>query len=68
FRAAVERGFATSHRVADYARTLGYSPRTLSHASLAAAGVGAKEFIDRRVVLEAKRLLAHSELPAARIA
>ncbi|MEV0263097.1 AraC family transcriptional regulator [Streptomyces sp. NPDC050617] len=68
FRAAVEREFATSHRVADYARALGYSPRTLSRASLAAAGVGAKEFIDCRVVLEAKRLLAHSELPAARIA
>ncbi|MFE7120538.1 AraC family transcriptional regulator [Streptomyces sp. NPDC057654] len=68
FRAAVEREFATSHRVADYARALGYSPRTLSRASLAAAGVGAKEFIDCRVVLEAKRLLAHSDLPAARIA
>ncbi|MFI1798286.1 helix-turn-helix domain-containing protein [Streptomyces sp. NPDC020379] len=68
FRAAVERDFATSHRVADYARTLGYSPRTLSRAALTGAGVGAKEFIDRRVMLEAKRLLAHSELPAARIA
>jgi AraC-like DNA-binding protein len=68
FRAAVEREFATSHRVADYARSLGYSARTLSRATMAAAGVGAKEFIDGRVVLEAKRLLAHSELPAARIA
>ncbi|MGK5730560.1 helix-turn-helix domain-containing protein [Streptomyces sp. URMC 124] len=68
FRAAVERDFATSHRVADYARALGYSSRTLSRATAAAAGVGAKEFIDRRVMLEAKRLLAHSGLPAARIA
>ncbi|MBP2403784.1 helix-turn-helix domain-containing protein [Streptomyces syringium] len=68
FRAAVERDFADRHRVADYARRLGYSTRTLSRATLAAAGVGAKEFIDRRVMLEAKRLLAHSELPAARIA
>ncbi|MFI9721162.1 AraC family transcriptional regulator [Streptomyces sp. NPDC052396] len=67
FRAAVERDFATSHRVAGYARALGYSPRTLSRATLAAAGVGAKEFIDRRVMLEAKRLLAHSDLPAVRI-
>lgn len=31
-------------------------------------GVGAKEFVDRRVVLEAKRLLAHTDLAAARIA
>ncbi|MCC3771965.1 AraC family transcriptional regulator, partial [Streptomyces sp. UNOC14_S4] len=68
FRAAVERDFTVTHRVADYARTLGYSPRTLARAALAGAGVGAKEFIDRRVMLEAKRLLAHSELPAARIA
>ncbi|MEI2816294.1 MAG: helix-turn-helix domain-containing protein [Microthrixaceae bacterium] len=37
-------------------------------ATLADAGVNAKEFIDRRVVLEAKRLLAHSQWPAARIA
>ncbi|MFI9205777.1 helix-turn-helix domain-containing protein [Streptomyces sp. NPDC053048] len=67
FRAAVERDFATRRRVADYARTLGYSSRTLSRATQAAAGVGAKEFIDLRVMLEAKRLLAHSDLPAARI-
>ncbi|MEU7136720.1 AraC family transcriptional regulator [Streptomyces sp. NPDC046261] len=67
FRAAVERGFATHHRVADYAGALGYAPRTLARATIAATGVGAKEFIDRRVTLEAKRLLAHSDLPAARI-
>ncbi|MFF0741795.1 helix-turn-helix domain-containing protein [Streptomyces sp. NPDC004111] len=68
FRAAVERGFARTRRVEDYARELGYAPRTLSRATLAAAGVGAKEFIDRRVVLEARRLLAHSDHSAARIA
>lgn len=68
FRDAVERGFTHSRRVEDYARALGYSPRTLSRATLATAGVGAKEFIDRRVVLEARRLLAHGDQPAARIA
>ncbi|WP_189302386.1 helix-turn-helix domain-containing protein [Streptomyces cinerochromogenes] len=68
FRDAVERHFAHTRRVEDYARLLGYSPRTLSRATLAAAGVGAKEFIDRRVVLEAKRLLAHSDHTASRIA
>ncbi|KUL51734.1 transcriptional regulator [Streptomyces sp. NRRL F-4489] len=68
FRDAVERGFTRSRRVADYARALGYAPRTLSRATEAVAGVGAKEFIDRRVVLEAKRLLAHGDQPAARIA
>lgn len=68
FRAAVERDFARTRRVEDFARALGYSPRTLARATLATAGVGAKEFIDRRVVLEAKRLLAHSDHSAARIA
>ncbi|GAU68064.1 putative AraC family transcriptional regulator [Streptomyces sp. NBRC 110611] len=68
FRDAVERDFTRSRRVADYARALGYAPRTLSRATEATTGVGAKEFIDRRVVLEAKRLLAHCDLSAARIA
>ncbi|MEU0481013.1 AraC family transcriptional regulator [Streptosporangium sp. NPDC006013] len=68
FRDAVERGFPRSHKVEDYARTLGYSPRTLSRATLATAGIGAKEFIDRRIILEAKRLLAHGDQPAAHIA
>ncbi|MEU5382915.1 helix-turn-helix domain-containing protein [Kitasatospora cineracea] len=68
FRQAVEHHFTRTRRVEDYARLLGYSPRTLSRATIAAAGVGAKEFVDRRVVLEAKRLLAHSESSAARIA
>lgn len=68
FRDAVEREFARSRKVADYARSLGYAPRTLSRATEAGAGIGAKEFIDRRVVLEAKRLLAHGDQSAARIA
>ncbi|MFC9683074.1 helix-turn-helix transcriptional regulator [Streptomyces sp. NPDC056948] len=68
FRDAVEKDFARTRRVEDYAETLGYSARTLSRATLTAAGLGAKEFIDRRVVLEAKRLLAHSDQSAARIA
>ncbi|MBO8194645.1 helix-turn-helix transcriptional regulator [Streptomyces oryzae] len=68
FRAAVEQDFARTRRVADYARALGYSPRTLSRATRAAVGLGAKEFVDRRVVLEAKRLLAHTDRSAARIA
>jgi AraC-like DNA-binding protein len=68
FRYAVERGFARSRRVEDYAAQLGYSPRTIARAAFAATGMGAKEFIDRRIVLEAKRLLAHSDHTAAKIA
>jgi AraC-like DNA-binding protein len=67
FRDAVERDFANTRRLADYAEALAYSPRTLSRATIAAAGTPAKEFIDRRVVLEAKRMLACSAVPAAGI-
>jgi AraC-like DNA-binding protein len=68
FRSAVETDFAHHRDVAYYARHLGYSPRTLTRASIAAAGIGAKEFIDRRVMLEAKRLLAHGDEPVATVA
>jgi AraC-like DNA-binding protein len=67
FRDAVERDFANTRRLSDYAEALAYSPRTLSRATIAAAGMPAKEFIDRRVILEAKRLLACTAVPAARI-
>ncbi|MFI2780061.1 helix-turn-helix transcriptional regulator [Streptomyces sp. ALB3] len=65
FRQAVEEGFRETHRVEDYADRLGYSPRTLTRATRAALGCGAKRFIDDRVLLEAKRLLIHTSLPPA---
>ncbi|KUL25678.1 helix-turn-helix domain-containing protein [Actinoplanes awajinensis] len=68
FRDALERDFTRVHRLEDYARALGYSARTLSRAAQAAAGVNGKELIDRRIVLEAQRLLAHSDHTAAQIA
>ncbi|MFI0817408.1 helix-turn-helix domain-containing protein [Streptomyces sp. NPDC021098] len=67
FRDAVEQHFARTRRVEDYARLLGYSARTLARATLTTAGLSAKEFLDRRVVLEAKRMLAHSDQAAAQI-
>ncbi|MFQ6193375.1 helix-turn-helix domain-containing protein [Streptomyces sp. NPDC000405] len=68
YRAAVEEHFAHQHHVTDYARQLGYDPRTLTRAVRAATGLGAKHFLDQRILLEAKRLLAHTDLPVARIA
>ncbi|WP_432146491.1 helix-turn-helix domain-containing protein [Streptomyces sp. bgisy084] len=68
FRSAVERDFTQARDVGHYARSLGYAPRTLTRAALDAAGVGAKEFIDRRVILEAKRLLAHGDEPVTTLA
>lgn len=67
FRAAVERDFATNHSVSAYADALGYSRRTLVRTVRAATGDTPKAFIDKRVVLEAKRLLAHTDLPIGRV-
>ncbi|AKZ59368.1 Transcriptional regulator [Streptomyces ambofaciens ATCC 23877] len=67
FRDAVERGFATNHSVSAYADALGYSRRTLVRAVRAATGETPKGFIDKRVVLEAKRLLAHTDMPIGRV-
>ncbi|MFJ9381291.1 MULTISPECIES: helix-turn-helix domain-containing protein [unclassified Streptomyces] len=67
FRNAVEKGFATNHSVSAYADALGYSRRTLVRAVRAATGETPKGFIDKRVVLEAKRLLAHTDLPIGRV-
>ena len=65
FRYAVEEDFRTHHDVAHYARRLGYSPRTLSRGVHAATGRSAKDYICERLVLEAKRLLAHDQLSQA---
>ncbi|WP_425275902.1 helix-turn-helix domain-containing protein [Streptomyces africanus] len=67
FRDAVEKDFATNHSVSAYADALGYSRRTLVRAVRGATGDTPKAFIDKRVVLEAKRLLAHTDLPIGRI-
>ncbi|MFF0026867.1 helix-turn-helix domain-containing protein [Streptomyces avermitilis] len=67
FRDAVEKSFATNHSVSAYADTLGYSRRTLVRAVRAATGQTPKGFIDKRVTLEAKRLLAHTDLPIGRV-
>ncbi|WP_432169339.1 helix-turn-helix domain-containing protein [Streptomyces sp. 1222.5] len=67
FRDAVEQGFPANHSVSAYADALGYSRRTLVRAVRAATGGTPKGFIDKRVVLEAQRLLAHTDLPIGRV-
>ncbi len=65
FRRELERSFATTRSVEDYAARLGCSPRTLTRACLAATGRTAKQLADARVALQAQRLLAHTDLPVA---
>ncbi|MER6975655.1 AraC family transcriptional regulator [Streptomyces carpinensis] len=68
FHQVVERDFAAARRVEDYAAALGYSARTLTRACLAATGRTAKQYLDDRVALEAKRLLVHTDLAPAQVA
>jgi AraC-like DNA-binding protein len=63
-RAEVERD-VRHRRVEDYAERLRCSVRTLTRASLAVTGRSAKQLVDERVALEAKRVLATSSLPVA---
>jgi AraC-like DNA-binding protein len=67
FRQSIDERFAITRQVEDYARQLGCSVRTLTRASLAATGRTAKQLLDDRVALEAKRLLAESDLPVAEV-
>lgn len=68
FHDAVERDLCRTHRVGDYAAALGYSVRTLTRATRAATGSSAKQYLDARILLEAKRLLVHTEASSAEIA
>jgi AraC-like DNA-binding protein len=64
----LEHDFAAAHDVEHYARALGYSTRTLSRVTRAAAGQTPKQMIQERLALEAGRLLAHSTQPVSAIA
>jgi AraC-like DNA-binding protein len=64
FLDALELHYRELHRVEDYARLLGCSVRTLSRATQAAAGVRARQVIDERRLLEARRLLSHARWTA----
>lgn len=67
FRDLLDAEHAHHHDVAWYAARLGWSPRTLARATAAATGRTPKQLIDERVLLEARRLLAHTDLSVARV-
>ena len=67
FRRALEEKYPHTRRVEDYAAALGCSVRTLTRASLAVTARTAKQAVDDRVALEARRLLACTSLSVAEI-
>jgi len=67
FRQALESSFCASTSVADYARALGVTTRHLNESLRLETGVTAGDLIRARLLLEAKRLLLHSELTVAEV-
>ena len=68
FRDHIEEQFRSWHQVSQYADRLGYSTRTLNRLARQHTGLSAKELIDERVVLEAKRQLSHADASVSEIA
>lgn len=67
FRLLLDQSFAKWHTLAQYADAVGCTSRTLTRVTLNVAGIGAKAFVANRISLEAKRLLAHTEMPVASV-
>ena len=67
FQQLLETRFSVQHQVAAYAKQLGCTEKSLTRATMDGAGVKAKAYIDARINLEAKRLLAQTAIPIARI-
>jgi AraC family transcriptional regulator, transcriptional activator of pobA len=68
FFTIVERDHAITRSVAHYARQAGISARRLAELVHDQAGKSPKQVIDERVILEQKRLLAHSDLSVKELA
>ncbi len=68
FEALLETQFLNHWSVSDYARALAVSPTHLSRVTRAATGRAASYLIDERIVREARRNLAYTQLQIATIA
>jgi AraC-like DNA-binding protein len=57
FKAEVEKHFAEWHQVKDYAETMNVSPNYLNEVIKSAINISAKDYIQNRILLEAKRMI-----------
>ncbi|MBK6979424.1 MAG: helix-turn-helix domain-containing protein [Cytophagaceae bacterium] len=62
FESLIEQNFMRTKSVKDYAKIMNLSPNYLNAISSACIGKSAGEMIRDRIILETKRLLAHSSL------
>lgn len=68
FCALLETHFSTQHQLAFYADALSCHEKTLNQTCRQYAGQTAKQFVNQRILLESKRLLAYTETSVKEIA
>ncbi|MGQ2983227.1 helix-turn-helix domain-containing protein [Flavobacterium sp.] len=68
FTQLVEAHYKEKHNVADYAALLSMAPKTITHRFKRLSLPQPNEVIKNRIVLEAKRLLAHTQMSSKEIA
>lgn len=68
FKQLIEENFVNQHLVRDYAESLNVTPNHLNETVRQLTGFTAKDLIKERLILEAKRLLSHTELNITEIA
>ncbi|WP_375749716.1 helix-turn-helix domain-containing protein [Vibrio sp. HN007] len=68
FSDAVERSFNRRHNVSEYTEEVRMSAKRLNSVCRKVKGISAKQVIDARVVLEAKRLIGYTTTPISDIA
>lgn len=68
FRIMLEKNFSKLHKVKEYAEEIGTSEKTLNEHCKKISGKTASEHIYNRIILEAKRLLKHSDQSTKEIA
>lgn len=67
FKDLVERKYSISHLVKDYAESLNVTPNYLNEVIKTSINIPAKEYIQSRLILEAKRLAVFTEKSAKEI-
>jgi len=68
FKGLVEKHLVEWRSISAYSTAMGCTERSLTRAALEAEGISAKEYLTRRLCLEAKRLLVHTNSPVGVIA
>lgn len=68
FRVLLEANHSGWHLIGPYTDALGCTQKSLNRATQVVAGLNAKDLIARRLTLEAKRLLVHTDRPIYLIA